>query len=161
MSPAELGAFLATESTMTVATIGPTGRPHLMPVHYYVDSEGRLVTWTYAKSQKARNLERDPRATLQIEAGQQYEELRGAMLEADVELVHEAGEVAEIGLHVVARYGGPGSTSADLLDEARARVIAQAPKRVGLRFTVTRAVTWDHRKLNAAAGDTGATATEE
>jgi PPOX class probable F420-dependent enzyme len=160
MSPAELDAFLATESTMTVATIGPNGRPHLMPVHYYVDVEGRPVTWTYAKSQKARNLERDPRATLQVEAGQRYEELRGAMLEAGVELVHEPGKVIEIGLRVVARYGGPGSTSADLSDEARARVIAQAPKRVGLRFTVTRAVTWDHRKLNAMAGNASAAATE-
>ena len=30
---------------------------------------GRLWAWTFAKSQKAKNLERDPRATLQVEAG--------------------------------------------------------------------------------------------
>ncbi|MDQ6900223.1 MAG: TIGR03618 family F420-dependent PPOX class oxidoreductase [Candidatus Dormibacteraeota bacterium] len=161
MSPAELAAFLRSESTMTVATIGLGGRPHLMPVHYYLDPEGRPVTWTYAKSQKARNLERDPRATLQVEAGHQYEELRGAMLEATVEIVQGSAEVAEIGLRVVARYGGHESATADLPDDARARVLAQAPKRVGLRFTVTRAVTWDHRKLNAAAANTGGAATEE
>ncbi|MDQ6880253.1 MAG: pyridoxamine 5'-phosphate oxidase family protein [Candidatus Dormibacteraeota bacterium] len=161
MGPAELAAFLASESTMTVATIGPNSRPHLMPVHYYVDSEGRPATWTYAKSQKVRNLERDQRATLQVEAGHTYEELRGAMLEADVEIVRETDEVAEMGLLVVARYGGPDSATTDLPDEARARVLAQAPKRVGLRFTVTRAVTWDHRKLNAAAANTGGAATEE
>ena len=114
MSQDELGAFLASESTMTVASIGPNGRPHLMPVHYYVDLEGRPVTWTYAKSQKTQNLERDPRATLQVETGERYEDLRGAMLEASVELVREAGEVAEIGLRVVARYGGLGSAPADL-----------------------------------------------
>jgi len=155
MSPAELAAFLASESTMTVATIGPNGRPHLMPVHYYIDPEGRPTTWTYAKSQKTRNLERDARATLQVEAGHQYEELRGAMLEANVEIVREAGEVAEMGLHVVARYGGQDSAIADIPAKARARVLAQAPKRVGLRFTVTRAVTWDHRKLSTAPAETG------
>ncbi len=65
MNPAELAAFLASESTMTIPTIGPHGRPHLMPVHYYLEQDGRPATWTYAKSQKTRNLERDPRATLQ------------------------------------------------------------------------------------------------
>ena len=47
----------------------------------------RLWAWTYAVSQKVRNLERDPRATLQVEAGEAYEELRGVMLECDV-VVH-------------------------------------------------------------------------
>lgn len=161
MSPAELAAFLASESTMTVATIGPRGRPHLMPVHYYIDPEGRPATWTYARSQKTRNLERDPRATLQVEAGHQYEELRGAMLEANVEIVRDTGEVAEMGLNVVARYGGPHATIADVPAATRARVLAQAPKRVGLRFTVTRAVTWDHRKLRPAPTESGGGATEE
>ncbi len=40
--------------------------------------------WTYAKSQKARNLERDARATIGIEDGVQYHELRGVMFECDV-----------------------------------------------------------------------------
>jgi PPOX class probable F420-dependent enzyme len=157
MSPAELQAFLTTESTMTIATLGPNGRPHLMPVHYYLDPDGSPTTWTYAKSQKTRNLERDPRATLQVEAGYEYAELRGAMLEADVQIIRDTGEVAEIGLRVVARYGGPHSPISDLSDDARARVFSQAPKRVGLRFTVTRSVTWDHRKLSVTPARTGGT----
>jgi PPOX class probable F420-dependent enzyme len=155
MSASELEAFLAAESTMTIASVGPSGRPHLMPVHYYVDPQGRPTTWTYARSQKTRNLERDPRATLQVEAGHQYAELRGAMLEAEVEIVRETGQVADIGLRVVARSGGPSFPTSDVPEDARARVLAQAPKRVGLRFTVTRAVTWDHRKLPAPAADSG------
>jgi PPOX class probable F420-dependent enzyme len=147
MSPEELATFLRDERTMTVATIGPRGRPHLMPVHYYIEAGGAPVTWTYAKSQKTLNLDRDPRATLQVEAGEAYEELRGAMLEADVEIIRDVDAVAEIGLRVVALYGGPDAGPADVLAAARDRVLAQAPKRVGLRFLVTRAVTWDHRKL--------------
>lgn len=147
MTPGELAEFIAAEHRMTVATIGLRGRPHLMPVHYFVDTGGAPVTWTYTRSQKMVNLERDPRATLQVETGDAYAELRGAMLEADVEIIREAVAVAQIGLRVVARYA-PGIDPEDLPAAARERVLAQAPKRVGLRFLVTRTVTWDHRKLS-------------
>ena len=93
MSAAEVDSFLAGERTVTCATIGPRGWPHLMPLWYVLrePSDGgpgpRIWAWTYAASQKVRNLERDPRATLQIEAGEAYEELRGVMLECEV-IVH-------------------------------------------------------------------------
>ena len=66
MSDAELQDFLAEQKIVSVATIGPKGRPHLVPLWYVVDGDD-LRGWTYAKSQKAKNLERDPHATLQIE----------------------------------------------------------------------------------------------
>jgi PPOX class probable F420-dependent enzyme len=136
MSDDELRDFLGTERIVTCATIGPNGRPHLMPLWYFLDGDA-LRGWTYAKSQKARNLERDPRATLQIEAGVSYEELRGVMMECDVELVRD--DVAAFGASLFERYA-PGAD----VDEMIAQ---QAPKRVGLSFTPTRTVTWDHRKL--------------
>lgn len=139
MTQDELYAFLDEELVMTCATIGPNGRPHLMPL-WFVRSGPVLRGWTFAKSQKAKNLERDPRATLQIEAGTQYHELRGAMLECDVRLESETELVAEYGAELVDRYAG-GS------DEAKQAFRAQAPKRVGLTFEPTRIVTWDHRKL--------------
>jgi PPOX class probable F420-dependent enzyme len=148
MTPEELAEFLAGEHTMTVATIGPGGRPHLMPVHYFLDSGGAPVTWTYAKSQKTVNLERDPRATLQVESGDAYRELRGAMLEADAEIIRDVAAVTGIGLRVIATYGGSGARPAEVSEADRKRILVQAPKRVGLRFHVTRAVTWDHRKLS-------------
>jgi PPOX class probable F420-dependent enzyme len=140
MSDAELTDFLAEERTLTCATLGPNGRPHLMPL-WYLPEGHELSAWTFAKSQKARNLERDPRATVQVEAGEAYAELRGAMLECDVELEREPDRVARIGLALMRRYAeGSG-------DELEAGVRAQAPKRVGMRFTPTRVVSWDHRKL--------------
>ena len=142
MSDEELERFLAEERTLVCATIGPNGRPHLMPL-WYVPGEGELRCWTFAKSQKARNLERDPRATVQVDAGEEYGELRGAMLECDVELEREVERVTAIGLELMRRYatGGP------VGDEIEVGVRAQAPKRVGMRFKPTRVVTWDHRKL--------------
>ncbi len=142
MSDEELEGFLAEQRVVTVATIGPTGRPHLMPL-WYVPEGTTLAGWTFARSQKAKNLERDPHATLQVEAGEAYEELRGAMLECDVSLEHETPRVTEVGLALFTRYGDGGEPD----PETREMVEQQAPKRVALRFSPTRIVTWDHRKL--------------
>src|SRR4051794_21333074 len=92
MSEDEVLAFLAEQRTVTCATNGKDGLPHLMPLWYVVDG-GVLQAWTYARSQKVRNLERDPRATLQIEAGDEYQELRGVMLKCDVEIIRATERV--------------------------------------------------------------------
>ena len=143
MSDAELEVFLAEERVVTCASIGPNGRPHLMPLWYV--AEGKTVTsWTFAKSQKVKNLERLPLATLQVEAGDGYLELRGAMIECDVELVRDLAAVTAIGLALGVRYARAGGPE-------EATVATQAPKRVGLRFHPTRVVTWDHRKLGTGS----------
>ena len=96
MSPAERQAFLDEERTLTCASIGPGGRPHLMPL-WYVREGDLIACWTYASSQKVKNLERLPQATLSVEAGERYEELRGVMLECDVEIVRDRERVLDIG----------------------------------------------------------------
>ena len=142
MTDPELHRFLQEEKIVTIATVGPHGRPHLMPLWYVAD--GAVISaWTFGKSQKVKNLERQPQATLQVEAGDAYHELRGAMLECDVEIVRETAKVAEIGAAVTRRYvgGSPG----EIPDAVR----QQAPKRVGLIFRPTRVASWDHRKLGS------------
>ncbi len=73
------------------ATVGPNGMPHMVPL-WFVANGLELSGWTYAKSQKTKNLERDPRATLGIEDGVQYQELRGVMFECDVDRGARSGE---------------------------------------------------------------------
>jgi PPOX class probable F420-dependent enzyme len=138
MTDDELRAFIAEQKVVTVATMGPSGRPHLMPLWYVVDGD-ELRGWTYAKSQKAKNIERDPHATLQIEDGVDYAELRGVMFEADVEVERDPDKVADYGMALFDRYA-PGADVRDMVHQ-------QAQKRIGLRFVPTRTVTWDHRKL--------------
>jgi PPOX class probable F420-dependent enzyme len=142
MSDEEVADFLAEQKTVICATIGPNGRPHLMPL-WYVSDGLELRGWTFAKSQKAKNLERDPHATLQVEDGIQYHELRGVMLECDVHVERATDKVADYGLALVERYAGGG-------EEAREAFRAQAAKRVGLLFRATRVVSWDHSKLGGA-----------
>ena len=143
MSDEELRGFLEEQMIVSVATVGPSGRPHLVPLWYVPDGE-ELIGWTYAKSQKARNLERDPRATLQVEDGIQYDELRGAMFECDVHVERDPDRVADYGVALFSRYAAGGG---DPGDEVRAMVKSQAPKRVALQFVPRKVASWDHRKL--------------
>jgi PPOX class probable F420-dependent enzyme len=140
MTDAEVAAFLEAQRTLICATLGPGGRPHLAGL-WYLPVDGRLDCWTYAASQKARNLQRDPRATLLTEAGSGYQELRGVSMECTAELVRDPAQVLDIGVALAVRYGArPGP-------ELRAGLAAQAAKRVGIHFHPTRVSSWDHRKL--------------
>jgi hypothetical protein len=157
MSEAEVTSFLGEERTVTCATAGPRGWPHLMPLWYVLreDAHGgqpRIWAWTYASSQKVRNLERDPRATLQVEAGEQYQELRGVMLECDVLIHRDIETVGALGREIFRRYASPrGEPPVDALaPEVAAMVDKQAVKRVAMEFLERRRATWDHRKLAGA-----------
>ena len=134
-------AFLDEQRVVTCATNGRDGWPHLMPL-WYVVRDSQIWAWTFAKSQKIKNIERDDRATLQVEAGDQYHELRGVMMKTNVEIIRDVEAITDLGMEIMARYAG-GS-----LDESgRAAIAAQAQKRVGLRFVASETATWDHRKL--------------
>jgi PPOX class probable F420-dependent enzyme len=145
MTDDELRAFLAEQKIVSVATLGPSGRPHLVPLWYVADGT-QLRGWTFAKSQKAKNLERDPRATVQIEDGVEYQELRGVMFECDVAVERDPEKVADYGMALFERYARP-ADGGGLPPEVRDMVLQQAQKRIGLRFVPTRTVSWDHRKL--------------
>lgn len=141
MTEEEVLSFLDEERIVTCATLGKDGWPHLMPL-WYVVREGEIWAWTFAKSQKVRNLERDARATIQVEAGDQYHELRGVMMKTEVEVIREFDAIARLGEEITERYAGGG-----LDEQGRAFIAAQAQKRVGLRFVPKETATWDHRKL--------------
>jgi hypothetical protein len=114
-----------------------------MPL-WYVARDGEVWVWTYAKSQKVRNLERDPRATLLIETGHEYGELRGIEIEAEAELHRDPEVVLGFAKELTIRYTeGIASVEGD----AEAGLRAQVPKRVAIRFRPLRTATWDHRKL--------------
>ena len=141
MTREEIQAFLEERLVMQCATVGPRGLPHMVPL-WFVPEGLHLIGWTYAKSQKARNLERDPRATIGLEDGVQYHELRGVMLECDVQIERDPEKVEGYGLRLFDRMSG-----GEPAPEVREMVAKQARKRIGLRFVPTRVVSWDHGKL--------------
>jgi PPOX class probable F420-dependent enzyme len=139
----ERSELLESERIVTVASLGLNGWPHLMPL-WYVLRDGDIWIYTYAKSQKVRNLERDPRATLLVETGHEYSELRGVMIEADAYINRGHDLVFDVAKQLTLRYAdGLDSVEGDAAEALR----DQAKKRVAIRFVARRTATWDHRKL--------------
>jgi PPOX class probable F420-dependent enzyme len=143
LTRAEQAELLESERVVVVSSNGPRGWPHSMPM-WYIVRDGEIWVWTYAKSQKVRNLVRDPRATLLVETGHEYTELRGIQIEAEAELIRDPERVVDYAKEMTMRYTeGIESVEGD----AAAALEAQAPKRVAIRFVAKRTATWDHRKL--------------
>jgi hypothetical protein len=143
MTPAEVRAYLEAGRAANVATIGPNGRPHLVPVFYILDGDDGIATWTYGSSQKVANLRRLAQATVLVESGVAYEELAGVSMECDVTIIEDTDEITRIGTELLARMAG----SPDVVTSAGQFIRVQAEKRVGLVFQPTKVVSWDHRKL--------------
>ena len=143
LTPEEQLELLDEERIVVCTTNGPRGWPHSMPLWYTV-RDGDIWVWTFAKSQKVRNLERDPRCTLLVEAGVEYGELRGIEVEAEAELIRDPEQVYGFGADLTIRY----AEGIDRIEgDAEAGLRAQAPKRVAIHFHPVRTATWDHRKL--------------
>lgn len=140
MTDEEIHAFLQEQRTLQVASIDHDGFPHLVAM-WYILQEQRIVFWTYAKSQKAVNLRRDPRLTCLVESGQSYQELRGVQIKGRATIIDDHTTVQGYGERIFARYTGP------LDDSVRPMIAAQAVKRLVVLVEPVEIVSWDHRKL--------------
>jgi PPOX class probable F420-dependent enzyme len=145
LSPEEQRQLIDSQRIVVVSSLGRRGWPHSMPL-WYVPRDGEIWIYTYAKSQKVRNLERDPRATLMIETGHEYAELRGVEIEAEAEIHRDVETVLDLAKELTSRYAG----GAQVDDETAETLRGQARKRVAIRFETRRVATWDHRKLGGS-----------
>jgi PPOX class probable F420-dependent enzyme len=144
MSETEIRDYLETSRTVILCSNGPDGVPHPMPMWYGLDEDGSVIMTTFAKSQKVRNLERDPRVSLLVEDGEVYEQLRGVVLYGKVELERDTERVLDVLARVTARQGAAeGADPGAMRDALR----GQARKRVAMHVRPDRIVSWDHRKL--------------
>lgn len=145
MTPEEVRAYLSSQRRIILVTNGPDGMPHPVPMNYGVDDEGRILITSFAKAQKVRNLERDPRATLLVESGETYAQLQSVIAYADAEIVTDPDAIAAGMARINAAAQLSGSISGAMSEQVRASIA----KRVLLRFTAFRTVSWDHAKLGA------------
>ena len=140
MTPDEVAACLAGRRRIVLVSNGREGLPHPVPMNYGLDEQGRVVMTSYARSQKVRNLERDPRAVLLVETGERYQDLKAVILYCDAEILREPDVVRALAERMRAAAG--------LAQEPiRPAPSSSPPKRVVLRFTPFRTVSWDHAKL--------------
>src|SRR5262245_1665737 len=140
LNSAELRGLLSECELLVCSTNGPDGWPHAVPLAFVV-AEGDIWSWSFAHARKVRNLERDSRATLALELGDRYDEVRGAMLKTDATIHRDTERVKEMGLAIVDRR------EHGLTDELREMVVSQVPNRVALQFVMRASFTWDYRKV--------------
>ncbi|MGB3438167.1 MAG: PPOX class F420-dependent oxidoreductase [Actinophytocola sp.] len=153
MSDDEIARFLCEQRVATLATIGPSGQPHLVAMWFAV-IDGVVWFETKAKSQKAVNIRRDGRVTVMVETGHTYDALRGVALEGHATIVDDPAALWAVGVNVWERYNGPYS------EEVRPMVEFMLAKRVAVRIDVARTRSWDHRKLGLPALELGGTTAE-
>ena len=140
MSDDEITRYIERSRTATMATVGPTGQPHLVAMWYAV-IDGQIWFETKSRSQKAVNLRRDPRITCSIEDGLTYDTLRGVAIEGRATILDDRDALWKVGVSVWERYTGP------YTEEMAPFVEVMLNKRVAVRVDIDRVRSWDHRKL--------------
>ena len=86
MSSEERDAFLASERTCRVASIGGDGSPHVTPLWFAWDGTSLWLT-SIVRSQRWTDLQRDNRVSVIVDAGYEFMELRGVELRGVAEIV--------------------------------------------------------------------------
>ena len=150
----EIAEMLAGIRSLTMASIGPDGQPHLVAM-WFALLDGEIWFETKAKSQKAVNLRRDPRISCLAEDGAVYDDLRGVAIEGEAEVSEDPELLWRVCVGIWERYTGP------YTEDARPMIEAMVRKRVAVRVRPTRIRSWDHRKLGlpSSGEPTGSTAT--
>ena len=145
LSEVEITEYLNSSRTMILVSNGKDGHPHPMPMWFAVDIDNCIYMTTFRKSQKINNLRKDPRATLLIESGDAYEELKGLVVYTDVEFIEDVESIRHILKQITLQRSE--IQKSDNKDISQG-MLKTAEKRIGLKFTLTKILSWDHSKLD-------------
>ena len=143
MTPQEIRVYLASQPRVIVVSNGPDGLPHPVPMSFGMDAEDRFLITSFRKSQKVKNLERDPRAALLVESGFAYHELKSVIAYANAEIIYDTESVRE----QMRKMGGKEQTPVIPGSPMEEQIRASTAKRVIIRFTPFKYISWDHGKL--------------
>ena len=143
MTPVEVRAYLDTQRRIIIVTNGANGLPHPVPMNYGMDDQGRILITTFRNSQKVQNLQRDPRATLLVESGIAYRELKSVILYCNAEIIDNPALVPEL----IRKVRAGDVMTSSITQPMDQQVRASTAKRVIVRLTPFHTVSWDHAKL--------------
>lgn len=147
MSMDEIRSYLGAAYRLIVVSNGHDGFPHPMPMNFLFDDDDHYLITTFRKSQKVRNLERDPRASLLVESGRAYHELKSVLAYTEGEIIDDLDTVLGVMEGLARKETAVDSASAQA---TIASGRSTAPKRVVIRFRPLRYLSWDHSKLQVA-----------
>ena len=135
MTGDEQAAFLRDNSKCALATTDQDGYPHVVAMGFYVEDDAFWMT-SYAKAQKVLNIRRNPKVGLMIETGASYGELQGVMVRGACEIIEDVEIVRQVMNH-----------RRSAAESGRRGALDSATKRVVLKITPHKTVSWDHKKL--------------
>ena len=150
MSPEAIQDFLRGSHVGVLSTIDHKGFPHSVGI-YYAGGLDEVAMWVYGKSQKVRNVERDPRCSLLVEAGEPYADLKGVLLRGNGRVVRDLNEVRKLGQVIYERYFFP-RTGVPFDQGPHERIAKQSEKRVCVVMTPRRIASWDHGRAPSTSG---------
>jgi nitroimidazol reductase NimA-like FMN-containing flavoprotein (pyridoxamine 5'-phosphate oxidase superfamily) len=141
----EVDTFLASARTCRLAT-SSAGGPHVSPL-WFVWVDGAPWLYSIVSSQRFKDLQRDPRISLVVDDGHDYDELRGvevsglARVVAEVPRIgEESAELARVEASYAVKYQGRQTLRYDGLH-------------AWVTVEVRKVVSWDFRKLPARSDD--------
>ncbi|MER6346371.1 pyridoxamine 5'-phosphate oxidase family protein [Streptomyces sp. NPDC001595] len=149
MAPGELDAFLTAERTCRVATVSADGTPHVSPLWFVWDGTS-LWLYSLTRSKRWADLRRHARLAVVVDAGHEYDELRGAELSGAAEFVGEVPRTGE---------PHPELASVEALFARKYFGLDTLPhdgRHAWLRLTPDAVRSWDFRKLASPPADPSA-----
>jgi len=143
MSEPERDAFLRTERTCRVASVGGDGSPHVTPLWFVWDGTSLWLT-SIVQSQRWADLQRDNRVSVIVDAGSEFMELRGVEMRGVADVVGEVPRTGEPNPYVETPEGL-------FADKYAGGNLRHDGRHAWLRITPNKIVSWDFRKLTAEA----------
>ena len=150
MTSEAIREFLSEPHVGVLSTVDRHGYPHSVGIYYALDGDD-VRMWVYGKSQKVKNVERDPRCSILVEHGEPYVNLKGVLLRGEGRVERDFDTVFELGRIIYERYFFP-RLGVPLTDGPNERVRKQSEKRVSLVLTPKRVASWDHAKGSSTTG---------
>ena len=140
LSEAEVDGLMRRESRMRIATLGPGSQLHLTPMTF--GWAGGKV-YFFGRGQKIANLRRTSTATVLVDVGSQWRELRGVMMPGAAAVLEDVAteqadpHLVEAQINLGEKHGLDGAYQASASGRSRRWVV----------FTPERLVSWDNAKL--------------
>src|SRR5213082_1940168 len=138
LQPDEVDAFLHERKTARVATVGPGGDPHVVPL-WFVWLGGSLLLNSTHGNVTVENAKTNPNVAAVIDDGETYDDLRGVMVRGPVVQADDDARIPEVEHRWSEKYlaGNPVP-------------FQMWRNRVWLRLDPVRIRSWDFRKIPEA-----------
>jgi general stress protein 26 len=95
--------FLKSQKILRLATISPSGSPHIVPV-WYRYTNGRFYVGTNTRTEKAKNIKNNPRVSFCIDTGIKSPDIFGIMGVGRARLIIKPHRVQYLAEKILLRY---------------------------------------------------------